>query len=124
MDKLKSLFKRVLPSPSEHRIVVVQYERDIYTAPEDVEQLHWAIIVIVDEWQQQGPCWQVTDRHYRDGSVEWTMPIIREVNLGKTSKCLGGVSIGLVKAEDIDRLEQVRHYSARAYMVDETDPYV
>ncbi|KIY44662.1 hypothetical protein FISHEDRAFT_50938 [Fistulina hepatica ATCC 64428] len=105
MDKLKTLFKG--NTTSYYPIVISQYERDGYSAPDNVDQLHWAIIVVVKERQQQGPCWQVYDRHYRDGRVEWAMSAISQATMGNTNKCLGGVRIGFVKAEDLSQLQQV-----------------
>ena len=88
-------------------IIVSQYERDVYSV-DNPEQLHWAIIVLVNLKEQKGPCWQATDRHYRDGRVKWTMSIIDEVMLGNTNKCLGGVCIGYVDPDRLDDLKKVR----------------
>ncbi|KAG6853009.1 hypothetical protein C0991_007492 [Blastosporella zonata] len=106
IDALMKILRIPNKAPSRYPIVVSQYERDGYSA-NDPEQLHWAIIVLVDEDDQKGPCWQAIDVYYRDGRVEWKMPVIREEVLGKTTKCLGGVIVGYVPSKQLDDLEKV-----------------
>ncbi|KAG6812522.1 hypothetical protein H0H92_002413 [Tricholoma furcatifolium] len=90
---------------THYPIIIAQYERDDYSI-KNPEQLHWAIIVLEDVKEQKGPCWQAINRNYRDGRVEWNLSnsIVR---LASTSKCLGGVCICHVKAENVKDLEQL-----------------
>ncbi|EIM79802.1 uncharacterized protein STEHIDRAFT_26097, partial [Stereum hirsutum FP-91666 SS1] len=83
-------------------IAVVQYERADYSVGNE-EHLHWALIVITNEGDLTGPCWQVVDRHYSDGrGVVWELFDGNEVRLKMTKKCLGGVKIGTVKDKDLE----------------------
>ncbi|THH14273.1 hypothetical protein EW146_g6047 [Bondarzewia mesenterica] len=86
-------------------IVLVQYERDEYGVGTE-EHLHWALVVFTKAREQQGPCFQVVDRHYRDGRVEWLL-IDQNVTLGSTKKCLGGVHIGNIKKSKLGTLREV-----------------
>ncbi|THH18338.1 hypothetical protein EW146_g2647 [Bondarzewia mesenterica] len=86
-------------------IVIVQYERDKYGVGTE-EHLHWALVVFTKAREQQGPCFQVVDRHYRDGRVEW-LSIDQNVTLGRTKKCLGGVHIGNVKRSKLGNLREL-----------------
>ncbi|KAI0322763.1 hypothetical protein OF83DRAFT_426455 [Amylostereum chailletii] len=101
MKKALSIF-----SSKQHRIAVVQYERADYSVGAE-EELHWAIIVITDTTYQTGPAFQAIDRHYTNTQeVVWSL-FAKDVNLGSTRKCLGGVYVGTVKASDLESLHQV-----------------
>lgn len=100
MKFLKDILK-----PSHYPIVIAQYERDDYSF-DHPEQLHWAIIVLEDVKDQKGQCWQAVDRHFRDGRVEWRIAH-DVVKLGNTTKCLGGVCIGYVEADQVDDIREV-----------------
>ncbi|KAI0791659.1 hypothetical protein C8Q75DRAFT_805274 [Abortiporus biennis] len=115
MQKLKSVFKTSKASsssPSEpppldtsYPIIVAQYKRDVYGVGTE-EELHWAIIVFTDIANQTGPSFQIFDRHFRDGTVQWNY-FEKVVQLYKTDKSLGGVIIGSVKASELENLEKV-----------------
>ncbi|KAG6849901.1 hypothetical protein H0H93_003915 [Arthromyces matolae] len=82
-----------------------EYERADYSV-NNPEELHWALAVLQEDEVQEGPCWQVIDRHYRDGRVEWSI-IYQPVRLGKTMKCLGGVCVGRVEADKLEEMKQL-----------------
>ncbi|KAG6876626.1 hypothetical protein C0992_012226 [Termitomyces sp. T32_za158] len=99
-----NFLKNILKS-SQYPIVVAQYERDDYSF-DHPEQLHWAIIVLENVKDQKGQCWQAVDRHFRDGQVEWRIAH-KIIKLGNTTKCLGGVCIGQVEADQVDDIREV-----------------
>ncbi|KAL4244584.1 hypothetical protein ABKN59_010893 [Abortiporus biennis] len=115
MQKLKSVFKTSkAPSSSQsepppqdisYPIVVAQYMRDDYGVGTE-EELHWAIIVFTDIGFQKGPCFQIFDRHFRDGTVKWVY-FEKDVYLHGTEKSLGGVTIGSVKESELEDLKKV-----------------
>ncbi|KAG5353310.1 hypothetical protein C0989_008295 [Termitomyces sp. Mn162] len=99
-----NFLKNILKS-SQYPIVIAQYERDDYSF-NNPEQLHWAIAVLENTEHQKGPCWQAVDLHFRDGRVEWRIAN-KAVKLGNTTKCLGGVCIGHVEADQLDGIREI-----------------
>lgn len=99
---MPKLLQGLFGHENEYPIAVVQYERADYSVGNE-EHLHWALIVITNEGDLTGPCWQVVDRHYSDGrGVVWELFDGNEVRLKMTKKCLGGVKIGTVKDKDLE----------------------
>ncbi|KAJ7106970.1 hypothetical protein C8R44DRAFT_744847 [Mycena epipterygia] len=71
-------------------VVIAQYERDDKGVGHE-NSLHWSLLVIQNMEELKGPTFHAVDRTTRDGVT----------NLVKTSKCLGLVQIGSVKARDL-----------------------
>ena len=90
-------------------IVVAQYKRDDFDVGAE-ENFHWALFVLegIDDRavSVSSPCYQVFDRHYHDGRVEWVL-FHRHAVLDKTGKWLGGVVIGRVKESELATLDKV-----------------
>lgn len=85
-------------------IVIAQYKRDDMGVGQE-EKLHWALIIITDARELSGPCFQLVDRTYRhpDGRIKsfsWNIHSVQAV-LSKTTKCLGGVQVGCVRASEL-----------------------
>lgn len=71
MNKLQKLFSN--NRDEDYTIAIIQYERDTYSVRQE-EHLHWALIVITDEDDMSGPCWQAFDRHYSNGRrIVWEL---------------------------------------------------
>jgi len=106
---MSSFYSKML-NPS-YPIVIAQYKRDEYGVG-DEEHLHWALIVIKSKDQLAGHCFQAIDRHYSDGrGTVWSPHYAPHASLEKTTKCLGGVQIGSVRARELDDLVAIiRHH--------------
>ncbi|KAJ7027727.1 hypothetical protein C8F04DRAFT_1237990 [Mycena alexandri] len=81
-------------------VVIAQYSRDDYGAGQE-EFLHWALMVIVKRGSLEGPTWHAIDKHRPDGQVFWERAYLPKASLLRTSKCIGLVQIGIVKARDL-----------------------
>ncbi|KAJ3779390.1 hypothetical protein FB446DRAFT_630031 [Lentinula raphanica] len=105
--KLPAL-KELFSSNKEHTIAVIQYERDGYSVGRE-DQLHWALVVVTSDESHDpaGPCWQVYDRHYNDGTVIWELYDGHKVYLEHTTKCIGGVKVGSIKKSELKSLKEI-----------------
>ncbi|KAJ3982789.1 hypothetical protein F5890DRAFT_1574418 [Lentinula detonsa] len=103
-----STLKQIFSNTKEtYPIVIIQYERDGFSVGRE-DQLHWALIVITDEDEKSGPCWQAFDRHYSDGrGVIWELYDGKVVFPEHTMKCLGGVNVGSVKKSELKSLREI-----------------
>ena len=98
---MSALSKLLNPS---YPIVIAQYKRDDYGVGSE-QYLHWALIVLTSKEELEGHCFQAVDRHYSDGrGTVWEPHYTPSASLRKTTKCLGGVQIGSVKARKLDAL--------------------
>ncbi|CAA7263960.1 unnamed protein product [Cyclocybe aegerita] len=95
-----------LHNPS-YPIVLAQYKRDGWGVGHE-EHLHWALMTITDTNRLRGHCFQAVDRVYADerGKV-WSLHYAKDASLERTSKCLGGIQIGSVKARKLDSLLEI-----------------
>lgn len=100
-----TIVKKIQPSTKVFNIHVVQYERDDHSVGSE-QHLHWAVVLLIDG-DSRGPCFQIVDRRFRDGRVEWSIAD-RDVDLRRTTKCLGGVTIGTIKERELNVLRTVR----------------
>jgi hypothetical protein len=99
---MSSLYSKLVNQ--SYPIVIAQYKRDEYGVGNE-EELHWALIVITSRDNLQGHCFQAVDRNYSDGRGKvWAPHYAPKASLRKTTKCLGGVQIGSVKARNLDGL--------------------
>lgn len=61
--------------------------------------------MLTSKEELEGHCFQAVDRHYSDGrGTVWEPHYTPSASLRKTTKCLGGVQIGSVKARKLDAL--------------------
>ncbi|KAJ7183781.1 hypothetical protein C8R46DRAFT_1344494 [Mycena filopes] len=82
-------------------LAIVQYERADFKAGSE-EQLHWALMIVTKREKREGHIFQAVDRTYQgQSSATWTRSYLPKGSLLKTSKCLGLVQIGSVKARDL-----------------------
>ena len=106
MDSLSKLFG----GKSDLPLAVVQYKRDDFGVGTE-ENLHWAIVAVSSSKSGTivGAVWQVINRKYSDGrGLVWELSHRTQVELNKSSKCLGGVIIGSIKGKDVEMLNTVR----------------
>ena len=106
MDSLSKLFG----GKSDLPLAVVQYKRDDFGVGTE-ENLHWAIVAVSSNKSGTivGAVWQVINRKYSDGrGLVWELSHRTQVELNKSSKCLGGVIIGSIKGKDVEKLNTVR----------------
>ncbi|KAJ3745817.1 hypothetical protein DFH05DRAFT_1055928 [Lentinula detonsa] len=102
-----SILNQIFGNNETYPIVVIQYERDGFSVGRE-DQFHWALIVITDEKEKSGPCWQALDRHYSDGrGVIWELYDGKVVHPERTTKCLGGVKVGSVKKSELKSLKEI-----------------
>ncbi|KAJ6512980.1 hypothetical protein C8R45DRAFT_890811 [Mycena sanguinolenta] len=95
----KLLTKIVNPT---YPIVIAQYERDDYSVGNE-EHLRWALMVVRNSDKLRGPIFQAIDRLYYGGTTAtWERSYLPEGDLLKTTKCIGLIQIGSVKARDLD----------------------
>ena len=95
---------------STFSLVVMQYERADFSVGHE-EELHWAIVAVSSNKSGiiVGAMWQVINRKYSDGrGLVWELSHRTQVELNKSSKCLGGVIIGSIKGKDVEMLNTVR----------------
>ncbi|KAI0781788.1 hypothetical protein C8Q75DRAFT_790029 [Abortiporus biennis] len=91
-------------------IAVVQYARDEYGVGTE-EHLHWALIVLVDNELQRGPCFQVFEpddsKALSDRSPSWEL-FHENVKLDfHGDQCLGGVIVGYVRQNELLNLQRI-----------------
>ena len=110
MNALKKLITKITDETS-HSIVVMQYKRGTYTLG-DEQHFHWALLVVTDTDEQDGYLWQAVNRILPSGGGEgvvvWDVDNGRNSTLAKTFRCLGGVTIGMIKPDDLSTLSEVR----------------
>ena len=97
---------------STFSLVVMQYERADFGIWHE-EELHWAIVAVhTSNNDIKGyASWHAVYRHYSDGRpnpVVWEMHYSPDVRLHQDAKCLGGVNIGQLEAQDVKKLNKVQ----------------
>ncbi|KAJ7452850.1 hypothetical protein FB451DRAFT_1373967 [Mycena latifolia] len=83
-----------------YAVCIAQYARDDMGAGHE-EYLHWALMVVTKVGALEGPTFHAVDRTKPDGQVTWQRAYLPKASLLKTSKSLGLVQIGSVKARDL-----------------------
>ncbi|KAH9884920.1 hypothetical protein C8Q73DRAFT_796037 [Cubamyces lactineus] len=101
-----SKFLRKLLGKESYPIVVSQYKRSNFGVGNE-EDLHWAIVIMTDEDKLEGRMYQAVNRinDTRDG-VTWDISTAEKVSLERSSRCLGGVCIGVVKQKELSTLDK------------------
>ncbi|KAL1692606.1 hypothetical protein GGG16DRAFT_51002 [Schizophyllum commune] len=102
---------------STFSLVVMQYERADFSVGQE-EELHWAIVATYtsDKSIKGYASWQAIDRHYSDGRpdpIVWELHSSPDVRLHQDAKCLGGVSIGQLKGQDVKKLNKLINANAQ-----------
>ncbi|KAJ7261743.1 hypothetical protein B0H12DRAFT_977417, partial [Mycena haematopus] len=83
-------------------VVIAQYVRDDYGVGNE-EHLHWALMVVKNTDKLKGDIFQAVDRLYYGSSIaSWERSYRSDADLMKTTKCVGLIQIGSVKARDLD----------------------
>ena len=112
-DRLRTLLNATHPTcettqdpedePNPNLSIVV-----VSRSPMSHPTTHWAIAVITDERTRRCRVFQVSDVHILGlRSLGWTAFVQDEI-LDRSSSYRGGVRIGVVERDDLDRLEEVR----------------
>ena len=89
------------PDPNLSMVVVSR-------SPGSHPTTHWAIAVITDECTRRCRVFHVSDTHIAGLRTLGWSAFVQDETLGRSSSYQGGVRIGLVERDDLERLEEVR----------------